>query len=236
MPRKIVIKKDKNEESKKYLKKIVNSLPIISGMMYKTDIYGILFNLKKVIDNNIEGDIVELGCNIGTTSIFIKKFLDDYAPDRNFYVYDSWEGLPKRHVKDGNNTKTFVEGSCQTNKENFINVFKHFNIELPVVNSGFFKDIPDNQYPDKICFAFFDGDLYTSITDSFHKTFHKISKGGIIIIDDVGGIPLEKHELPGAELAIIDFLKDKNLKYTYDGYADKNFIFGKPLGGAKVIV
>ena len=83
---------------------------------------------------------------------------------------------------------------------------------------------------------FFDGDLYTSITDSFNKTFHKISKDGIIIIDDVGGTPLEKHVLPGAELAIIDFLKDKNLNYTYDGYADENFNFGKAVGGAKIVV
>ena len=100
---------------------------------------------------------------------------------------------------------------------------------------GFFKDIPDEKYPDKIAFAFFDGDLYTSIIDSFNKTFHKISKNGIIIVDDVGGIPLDKHELPGAEIAIKDFLKDKNLSYTYDGYANKKFLFGEALGGAKII-
>jgi O-methyltransferase len=203
--------------------------------MSKPDIYGILTNIKKVIDNNIEGDIVELGCNIGTTSIFIKKFLDIYAPEKKFYVYDSWQGLPERHEKDGNNTTTFIKGSCQTNKENFINVFKHFNLELPIINSGFFNDISDEKYPEKICFAFYDGDLYTSIMDSFNKTFHKILKGGIIIIDDVGGRPLDEHELPGAELAIIDFLKDKNLSYTYDGYANKNYIFGEALGGAKII-
>ena len=171
---------------------------------FDKDIYK---NIKNVIDNNVEGDIVELGCNIGTTSIFIKKFLNLYAPDRKFHVYDSWKGLPERHEKDGNNTKTFIKGSCQTNKENFINVFKHFNLELPIINDGFFKDIPDEKYPDKIAFAFFDGDLYTSIIDSFNKTFHKISKNGIIIVDDVGGIPLDKHELPGAEIAIKDFFR-----------------------------
>jgi len=210
-------------------------MPIISGMICKFDVFGILYNLKQVIDNNVEGDIVELGCNVGTTSIFIKKFLDDYAPDRNYYVYDSWKGLPERHLKDGNNTTTFVKGSCQTNKETFVKVFENFKLNLPIINDGFFADIPDEKYPQKICFAFFDGDLYTSIIDSFNKTFHKISKGGIIIIDDVGGIPLEKHELPGAEIAIKDFLKDKNLSYSYDGYADKNYNFGKALGGAKIV-
>jgi len=232
--RKKVIKKKDLEED--VLKKIVHSMPIISGMMYREHIYGILYNLKKVIDSGVEGDVVELGCNIGTTSIFIKKFLDYYAPSKNFYVYDSWKGLPERHLKDGNNTKTFVKGSCQTNKENFINVFKHFNIDLPIINDGFFKDISDSKYPEKICFAFFDGDLYTSIIDSFEKTFHKIQRNGIIIIDDVGGISLDKHELPGAELAIKDFLKDKNLNYTYDAYADKNFKFGTSEGGAKIIL
>ena len=74
MGKKIIIKKDPEKISKEYLMKIINSMPLISQMMSKCHIYGILYNLKKVIDSGIEGDIIELGCNTGTTSIFIQKF------------------------------------------------------------------------------------------------------------------------------------------------------------------
>lgn len=215
----------------------METLPLISGMMWKCHIYGILVNLKKVIDEGLEGDVVELGCNVGTTSIFIQKFLKQYCPNKKFYVYDSWQGLPDRHEKDGNNTKTFIKGSCKTSKDVFINNFKTLNIELPIINDGFFKDIPDDKYPNKICFAFFDGDLYTSIIDSFNKTFNKMVKGSIIIIDDIGGIPLENHELPGAENAVKEFTQKHNLKYDYEGYPSQNYKFeGKACGGAKIII
>jgi O-methyltransferase len=219
------------------LVKFMDTLPVISSMMNKSQIYGILYYLKHVIDNNIEGDIVELGCNVGTTSIFIKKFLDVYGCNKQYHVYDSWEGLPPLVQEDTNKSpQHFSQGSCKTSKETFVNVFNHFQLQLPIIHSGWFKDIPDEEYPEKICFAFYDGDFYTSITDSFEKTFHKIQKGGIIIIDDVGGTPLDYHILPGAELAIIDFLKNNQEKYDYSGYANDDFEFDdSPHGGAKII-
>ncbi|MBC6426588.1 MAG: hypothetical protein GDA51_09020 [Ekhidna sp.] len=46
---------------------------IHSEMVSKNQVRIILTNLKEVLDKNIEGDIVELGCNVGTTSLFIRK-------------------------------------------------------------------------------------------------------------------------------------------------------------------
>jgi len=196
-------------EIKKFdLIKFMDSLPLISDMMSKNQIYGVLYYLKQVIDNKIEGDIVELGCNRGTTSIFIQKFLEAYGSNKIYHVYDGWEGLPPKVIEDMSQTSyQFSPGCCKTTKEYFINVFKHFKLKMPVIHSGWFAEIPDNEYPDKICFAFYDGDFYTSITDSFDKTFNKIQLGCIILIDDIGGgESLDTHPLPGSERAVINFL------------------------------
>jgi O-methyltransferase len=210
--------------------------PVITDMMGRNQIYGILYYIKKMVDNGIEGDIVELGCNIGTTSIFIKSFLDIYAPSKKLYVYDSWDGLPEIQTQDKSKVDcNFKKGSCKVSRENFINTFKNFNIDLPVINSGWFGEIPDKCYPEKICLAFYDGDFYSSIIDSFNKTYNKLQKGGIIIIDDIGGSSLDFHPLPGAERACIDFLKDKKENYDYLGYPDKNLKFDLPSGGARII-
>ena len=55
------------------LKEIIDNDPPITSMMTKPQIYGVLYYLDKVLSNNIEGDIVELGCNVGTTSIYIQN-------------------------------------------------------------------------------------------------------------------------------------------------------------------
>lgn len=231
--------KDNEGSNKEFdLKQFMETYPSISGMMGKNQIYGILYHLKEVLDNNIEGDIVELGCNVGTTSIFIKRFLDIYAPYRKYHVYDSWEGLPPKVEQDHSTTSyCFREGSCKTTREYFLKVFEHFNLSPPIIHSGWFKDIPDEQYPEKICFAFYDGDFYSSIMDSFDKTFNKVQRGGVIIIDDIGGVNnnLETHPLPGAERAVIDHLKNKKETYDYCAYAQKvTYEFGIPCGGAKI--
>jgi len=218
------------------LVKFMDTLPVISNMMDKFQIYGILFYLKEVIDKKIAGDIVELGCNVGTTSIFIKKFLNIYAPERNFHVYDSWEGLPPKVLQDKSlrsDVQQFYKGFCKTSKDVFLEAFRYFNLNPPIIHSGWFNKIPDSEYPEKICFAFYDGDFYTSITDSLNKTFHKIQSGGVIIIDDITS---ERNaSLPGCEQAVIDFLKDKEMSYDYGAYPDGNFNFGKSNGGAKIV-
>jgi len=226
-----------NKETDFNLIQFMETFPIISGMMGKNQIYGILYYLKQVIDNGVKGDVVELGCNVGTTSIFVKKFLDIYAPERSYHVYDSWEGLPQKVTQDESSTSyQFRTGSCKTSKDVFINVFNNFKLDMPIIHSGWFKEISDNKYPDQICLAIYDGDFYTSITDSFEKTFHKVQPGGIILIDDIGGVnnSLDTHPLPGSERACINFLKDKKETYDYLAYADKDFNFGTPCGGAKI--
>ncbi len=172
------------------------------GMMTKCQIKYILRNLRIVLESGIEGDVVELGCHAGTTSLFIRRLLDHYQSDKSFHVYDSWQGLPGKDEKDGNTS--FKQGQCMTTKEIFVNNFKKWNLELPRIHSGWFEDIPDEEYPGKIAFAYFDGDFYQSIIASFNKVYIKLSPEARLVIDDY-----EHPELPGCPQACRDFLKDK---------------------------
>jgi len=209
----------------------INKNPPISGMMTKTQIYGVIYHLEEILKNNIEGDIVELGCNIGTTSIYLRRCQILYNSSKIFHVYDSWQGLPKKLQHDiGLGNMIFDEGYCKTSKNSFIHQFKTRNLALPEIHSGWFKEIPDEQYPNKICFAFLDGDFYSSIIDSLNKIYHKMVKGGIIIIDDCGW-----DELPGCKKAVEDFLHDKEEKLELTGYPDSNYVFGKMCCGGKIV-
>ena len=71
------------------IEEIVNKNDIVSRMMSYWEIVAVLTNLEKVLISGIEGDIVELGCNVGTTTMYIRKLLDLYKSDKKIHVYDS---------------------------------------------------------------------------------------------------------------------------------------------------
>ena len=226
------------------------------GMNNLLEVKGVLRKLVQVLNSNIEGDIVELGCNNGGTSYWIQLVLKIYKSEKKFHVYDSWEGVPDK--TEGDNLINYIEnlkpqiggdnkvrniatqvymndkwakGWTTTSLGSFVNTF-HINnqdapitykdtvidsLELPIIHSGWFKDIPDIEYPDKICFAFFDGDFYSSIMDSFNKVYEKCVTDAIIVIDDCGD-----NTLVGVENACNDFLKDRPETLRMDAYPDIN--------------
>ena len=165
-------------------------------------------NMRYILDNfymtkDVPGDVVELGCNVGTTALYIRRLLNMLESGKEFHVYDSFEGLPDANEHDGNPPR-LNRGNLKKEQTAFEQSFKDAGLEFPIIHKGFFAEIPDNEYPEQISFAFFDGDLFTSILDSFCKVYHKMSKGGIIIVHDYYGA-----ELPGVKKACDYFLKDK---------------------------
>jgi len=160
----------------------------------------ILTNIESVL--HLPGDAVELGCNVGMTSSYIKRLLNRCATGKKLHVYDSFEGLPPKTAEDG--ATPCDKGASAVSIEMFKKTFIDADVGLPEIHEGFFGNIPDNEYPDEICFAFFDGDFYSSIMDSFKKVYHKMTPGGIILIHDY-----EYEPFPGVKKACDDFLKDK---------------------------
>lgn len=184
---------------------LLDTYPLITDMIHKHQLKLVLECLERTILNDVDGDVVELGCNEGTTSMFIRRLLDHYRSDKQFYVYDSFQGLPDVSVHDISKTeRQFTAGGCKTERDKLVANFTETNLAVPVITEGWFIEIDDNKYPDTISFAFFDGDFYSSILDSFLKVYHKLSPNAVVCIHDFGW-----HVLPGVEQACEDFLKDK---------------------------
>lgn len=180
-------------------KQFIDLYPPISTMVNAEDINTILTHLHNTCIKQVPGDVVELGCNIGTTSLYIQRYLTKYAKHKDFHVYDSFEGLPVRVKQDGTASHWNV-GDCKCTREEFVSTFTKHMCITPIIHSGWFKD---GWYPNTICFAFFDGDLYTSIIDSFEQVWPRLFINGTIIIHDVGEGVCDK---VGARQACIDFL------------------------------
>jgi O-methyltransferase len=161
--------------------------------------------LLDTIENNIDGDVVELGCYVGESSKYLMKTLIETNSNKKLYVYDSFEGLPdlsKWEINTGWRPRTLV-----TSEDVLTSNFIENNLPTPIITKGWFCDIPEDRLPEKISFAFLDGDFYDSIYDSLVKVYDRVVDGGYIFFHDY-----KRNDLPGVEAAIKDFFELKGIE------------------------
>lgn len=180
---------------------------IISDQVGQGELSVVWRELEKVLGARVPGDIVEFGCYAGTTSLFVRRLLDEKGESakRVFHVYDSFEGLPEKGTPDLSAAgEAFQAGKLAVSKKDFLHEFRAANLAPPIVHKGWFSQLKDDDVPQNIAFAFLDGDFYDSIMDSLKLVWPHMAKGGAVLIDDYG-----REALPGAERAVRDFFKNK---------------------------
>lgn len=184
--------------------------PIISDQISREGLEVVINQLERTFKQGISGAVVEFGCYIGTTSLFIRRLLDEAAQSevREFHVYDSFEGLPQKRQQDSNAAGIdFEAGKLYVSKREFLQQFKATNLRPPIIHKGWFDELSEQDVPEQIAFAFLDGDFYDSIISSLRLVWPRMSEGGIIVIDDY-----KRETLPGVERAITDFFRNKQLR------------------------
>ena len=159
--------------------------PIISDQVDAKELGVLLRELEKVLQSGAVGNIVEFGCYVGTTSLFIRRLLDAYDFTGEFHVYDSFMGLPEKTQADASAAgDQFKAGELLASRKTFIQNFKKAGLKMPIIHKGWFSDFTPDDVPESIIFAFFDGDFYESIADSFRVCGGKFQKTTTIIVDD----------------------------------------------------
>jgi len=177
---------------------------LISDQISEGEIRTIVRELSSVIGNKIDGDVVEFGCYLGTTSIHISKQLGIHSL-RKFYVYDSFEGLPDKSDKDQSALGVnFKAGELLATKKQFIRNLNAAKVRLPIIKKGWFNELAGDDIPDKICFAFLDGDYYESIKTSIELIQNRLMDGSVVVVHDYSN-----PALPGSARAVDEWLRSK---------------------------
>jgi len=180
---------------------LLQKYSLISDQVSREQVQVILTELEKVLGQSISGAVVEFGCYIGTTSLFIRRLLDAHQDDRAFHVYDSFAGLPEKTSADTSPAgMQFQGGELAVSKKQFMQEFQKARLRPPVVHKVWFSALSSEDVPEKIAFAFLDGDFYESIYDSLKLVMPNMQAGGSIVIDDYA-----REALPGVAKAVHDF-------------------------------
>lgn len=177
---------------------LLHKYPLISDQVSTDQVRVILTELQRTLQDGTDGAVVEFGCYIGTTSLFMRRLLNAQRDNREFHVYDSFAGLPAKSPADSSVAgDQFVTGELSVSKKDFLREFQKAGLQPPKVHKAWFGDLTPQAVPEQIAFAFLDGDFYQSIHDSLRLVLPRLSPGATIIIDDYA-----REALPGVRRAV----------------------------------
>lgn len=159
---------------------------------------------------NVEGCVAECGVWKGGMIAAVAEFLGN---DRNYFLFDSFEGLPEAKEIDGS-----AAVAWQADKESpyyFDNcradaTFAERAMQMSgarsyrVIKGWFSASLPNFRFDEAIAILRLDSDWYASTMDCLDNLYGKVSKGGLIIIDDY-------YAWDGCSRAVHDFLSKNKI-------------------------
>ena len=188
--------------------------------------YGALNNIhkavKKVEQNKVEGIFIEAGCALGGSTIMIGQ---TKAQSRPLYVYDTFGQIPPPTEHDGSdihsrykkiksgNSKGIKNDPYYGYEKNLLEKVRHnlkrFDLtqkdQISLIK-GLFKDTLKIKNP--VAFAHIDCDWYDSVMNCLEQIEPRISRGGILIIDDY-------YDWSGCRSAVDTYFKRENNAAAY---------------------
>jgi O-methyltransferase len=164
-----------------------------------------------VVANNIPGDFVECGVWLGASPYVIAKTLLRLGEShRRIFMYDTYEGFPSDEPIDipySPNDNLFqvleddaayraagadVRYSSSDHMRSSMEQTRA-NVELAgypsdklIFVKGLVEDTIPEQIPDQIALLRLDTDLYRSTKHEFDHLYPRLSRGGVLVVDDYG--------------------------------------------------
>lgn len=155
----------------------------------------------------VEGDFVEMGCYKGDTSLLLADILKGFG--KRLWIYDSFEGLPEKTKSDQSVLgENFKGGELYVTKREVKQRFLKAGLPVSVIKKAWFADLTAEDLPEKIAFAFLDGDFYESIWDSLRLVVPKMTKNGVLIVHDY-----TNPALPGVRKAVDEWTLGKKFDF-----------------------
>jgi len=180
----------------------------------KNRYYSLWLQLQRISKNNIPGDLAELGVYKGETA----KLIHHLIPDRDFFLFDSFSGLPKQVIRED------CDGTVRPQTVKFDNttpaeVLKYIKgNDKIILKEGIFPETAKGLENKTFAFVHIDADLYQSTLDALQFFYPRLSPGGMLLVHDYN------HNWEGVEKAIDEFSET-----IPEGFAELPDMYGSAL-------
>ena len=162
---------------------------------------------------NIEGEIVECGVFKGVSLTRFAAFREILKLNNKKIIgFDTFNSFPETSFKpDLAPRKAFIEeaGKQSISKDQLLEILNNKNSSdnVELIEGDICETIPEysmNNPGLKICLLNLDVDIYEPSLVILENLYNKITKGGILILDDY-------NKFPGETKAVNDFIESKNI-------------------------
>lgn len=183
--------------------------------------------VKYIIESDIPGDLVECGVYQGGSIVCIIRTLQALkSVDRKVWLYDTFEGFPEPQEIDRHYKQTATEDgglkSWALHKRDDGSKGSNWcycpidQVKASIFRTGYPEDklifvkgmvedtIPQNA-PERISLLRLDTDFYKSTKHELDHLYPRLSKGGVLIIDDYGAYR-------GSRAAVDEYIAENKLK------------------------
>ena len=186
-------------------------------------------SLRYIVENSIKGAIVEAGTFTGGASAYALRALirlEGKSNTRDYWGFDSFEGMPSPTIKDGNQGSKWLTGKNLeeldpsylgklkghsmnlANYEVCLSYLKNTGYPEKKINliKGWFQETlgANKNQIGEIALLRLDGDFYESTLITLRELYPLVITGGVIIIDDYGGFE-------GCKKAVDEFFKEQSI-------------------------
>lgn len=157
--------------------------------------------VRYIVNNNISGDLVECGVwRGGSMMAMALTLLKLNVQDRELYLYDTFEGMPKPTAKDFiGQLSAFIEfdkNKISADSSNWCYASLKevktalYSTKYPTKKIHFLKGKVENTIPktipNQIAILRLDTDFYESTYHELIHLFPRLVRGGVLILDDYG--------------------------------------------------
>ena len=151
--------------------------------------------IQRIQIEHIEGSMAEVGVYQGDTS----KVIHHLAPDRTFYLFDTFEGFPEQDLESNRSDTRFINTSVDL-------VMKKIGAsDNIVIRKGYVPNTFRGLENELFSFVLFDLDLYKPTLASFEFFYPRITSGGYLMVHDYNSAESNW----ACKRCVDNFMKDK---------------------------
>lgn len=129
--------------------------------------------------SRIKGDMAELGVYKGSTAYIMANLLKESS--KRLYLFDTFVGTPAHSDKDNVKREGFYSDTSLEMVQNFLSEFEFIEYV-----DGLIPDTLKVLDNNSLAFCHIHLNLYTSTKSALEYIYNRVSKGGVILIEDYG--------------------------------------------------
>jgi O-methyltransferase len=184
-------------------------------MTGKEKLFGLILATRYLAQNAVPGDFVECGVwRGGSMQAAALTLIEEGDTRRHLHLFDTYEGMSEPTEKDRRNDgKSASELLAEADKDRKVWAYAGLEdvqegmaeLDYPQDQIHFHQGMVEETIPDKapetIAMLRLDTDWYESTRHELEHLYHRLSPGGVLILDDYG-------HWEGARLAAQEFMKE----------------------------